>query len=316
MALGTGGTIEGVAPMEDDLLGYRAGSLGIENLIASVPSLSSWPLEWEEVARIDSKDAGFKFWCRLRARIGAHLARDEVAGAIVPSGTDTLEELTYFLHRTLQCMKPTVLTAAMRPASAASPDGPQNLLDAVLVAAYPYARGVTAVLQGEVHSGAALRKVHGYSLSAFSSGDQGRIALVENGQVRCFREWPLPKLHPAPIDAMADMEDSKWPWVEIVTSCAGARGEAVRALVAAGVRGIVVAGTGNGTVHAALLEALRDAMKQGVRVVRASRCALGGVVASRETEELPTYGSLTPVQARIELLLDLVLEDHATVSVT
>ena len=96
-------------------------------------------------------------------------------------------------------------------------------------------------------------------------------------------------------------------------SCAKARfsrcasGLAVDALVAQGVRGIVVAGTGNGSVHAAMEAALGDAQTGGVKVLRASRCA-GGVVGD-DPSALPSAGALTPGKARVELLLQLLAAD-------
>jgi L-asparaginase len=101
-------------------------------------------------------------------------------------------------------------------------------------------------------------------------------------------------------------DPSGWPVVDIVTSHAGARGATLDALVAAGVRGIVIAGTGNGSVHHALDAAARRAIAAGVAVRRASRCLLGGVVGA-PADALPSAGTLTPAQARIELLLDLLV---------
>ena len=103
-----------------------------------------------------------------------------------------------------------------------------------------------------------------------------------------------------PADAAA------WPTVEIVTSHAGASGAAIDALVAAGAQGLVIAGTGNGSVHQSLLQAARRASDAGVPVVRASRCLLGGVFGA-PADALPSYGALTPWQARIELMLDLLI---------
>jgi L-asparaginase len=56
--------------------------------------------------------------------------------------------------------------------------------------------------------------------------------------------------------------------VEIVMSHAAATGAVVQALVALGVRGIVVAATGNGTVHTELRGELRQAQR-GWRARRA-----------------------------------------------
>jgi L-asparaginase len=81
----------------------------------------------------------------------------------------------------------------------------------------------------------------------------------------------------------------------------------VDALVAAGTAGIVVACTGNGTVHHALQAGLRRAQAHGVSLLRASRCAAGPVTdAPGETPWAPSAGPLSPVQACVELLLDLL----------
>ena len=93
--------------------------------------------------------------------------------------------------------------------------------------------------------------------------------------------------------------------VDIVTSHAGARAATVDALVAAGARGLVFAGSGNGSVHAAMLAAARQAMLHGVRVVRASRCIAGGVVG-KPAGALPSAAGLTPAQARVQLMLEIL----------
>ncbi len=302
VVLGTGGTIAGTAASAARHVGYQAGVLGAEALVAAVPALQGAPLEAETLARLDSCDMDHATWVQLAARVAQHLARPEVAGVVVTHGTDTLEETAYFLHRTLAAAKPLVLTAAMRPATALSSDGPQNLFDAVTVARAPGVRGVLAVLGGVVHAGANLRKVHGYRVEAFSSGDAGPVALLEDGRLRLLRPWPAEALHAA---ATALGEPAAWPVVDLVTSHAGARGALIDALVAAGARGLVIAGTGNGSVHAELRAAAQRAQAAGVRVLRASRCLLGGVVGE-EPGTLPSAGTLTPVQARVELMLDLL----------
>ncbi len=309
--LGTGGTIAGTtpgtAPGAAGHVAYRAGVLGADALVAAVPALQGWPLEAETLARLDSCDMDHGTWAALAARAAQHLARPEVAGVVVTHGTDTLEETAYFLHRTVAAAKPLVLTAAMRPATALSPDGPQNLFDAVTLARESGVHGVLVVLGGVVHAGRSLRKLHGYRVDAFGSGDEGPVALLEDGRVRVCRAWPAQPLHAAVTQAAERLHDpASWPAVDIVTSHAGSRGAVIDALVAAGAGGIVIAGTGNGSVHAALREAAQRAVAAGVPVRRASRCLLGGVVPGTP-DALPDAGPLTPVQARVELLLDLLL---------
>jgi L-asparaginase len=242
-------------------------------------------------------------WQKLARRVAEHLANPQVSGLVITHGTDTLEETAYFLHRTVEARKPVVLTAAMRPATAPSADGPQNLLDAVSVAMNASARGVVVAFGGRLISACDLRKVHGYRVDAFDSGDAGPLGVIENGALRMFREWPVPS---SPCRAeLLQLDPALWPVVEIAVSHAGARAASIDALVAAGAAGIVIAGTGNGSVHHQLLDAARRARAAGVTVWRSSRCLLGGVVSGPE-EEWPSAGALTPMQARVELMLSLM----------
>src|SRR4051812_7667013 len=173
--LATGGTIAGSADSATDTTGYRAGALGAQALVDAVPVLAGHRIESESVAAIDSKDMDAATWQRLAARVAHHVARAEVAGVVVTHGTDTLEETAYFLHRVLAPAKPVVLTAAMRPATALSPDGPANLLDAVTVAESDGARGVSVVFAGAAWGASGLRKVHTLQTSAFAGSDCGPI---------------------------------------------------------------------------------------------------------------------------------------------
>ncbi len=302
MILGTGGTIAGTAADPGDHVGYTAAQIGIEALVAAVPALAGFDLETEQVAQLDSKDMDHATWQRLARRVAHHLARAEVAGIVVTHGTDTLEETAYFLQRVLAPAKPVLLTGAMRPATALLADGPQNLLDAVRVATAAGARGVAVVFAGTLHSSLDIRKVHSYRLDAFGSGDAGAIGWIEEGRVRMARGWPAgPALGLAAIDA----ESAAWPRVEIVFNHAGASARVVDALLAQGIDGLVAAGTGNATFSGALDGALHRAERAGVKVLRCSRCASGPVLPAAGQAQPPGC-DLTPVQARVELLLQLL----------
>lgn len=299
--LGTGGTIAGTAASASDGVGYTAAQLRVEDLLAAVPALSARRLEAQQVAQLDSKDMDFATWRRLAQAVHAHLARPEVAGIVITHGTDTLEETAYFLQRVLAPAKPVVLTAAMRPATALAPDGPQNLFEAVQVAATPGAAGVLVALAGRVHDAVQVRKTHSYRVDAFESVDGALVARVEEGAVRVLGRWPAGE---AVGLARIDREPGQWPRVEIVMNHAGADGVVVRALQGAGVAGLVAAGTGNGTLSAALDAALREAQAAGVVVWRSTRCDAGPVMDLPGL--LPSAGTLSPVKARIELILTLL----------
>ncbi|TFZ04761.1 asparaginase [Ramlibacter rhizophilus] len=304
VVLGTGGTIAGTAADPLDHLGYTPAQLAVDQLVSAVPPLAGWLLVAEQVAQVDSKDMDETVWRQLALRCAHWLAREDVQGLVVTHGTDTLEETAFFLCSVLATDKPVVLTCAMRPASALMPDGPQNLFDAACVARCPGARGVLAVCAGRVHGALEVHKRHSYQLDAFDSGEAGPVAVVEDGRVRLLREWPSAQaLQPGLLDQL--VEDKPWPRVVIVSSHAGVDGELVDALVAQGVAGIVVAGTGNGTVHRRLEAALLRALDAGVAVLRSTRCE-GGRVLAHAGDRLPDAGGLSPVKARIHLQLSLL----------
>ena len=298
VVFGTGGTIAGRGRGPQDHVGYRSGEVPVGDLLAGIPVPAGLRVDVEQLAQVDSKDMDTRVWATLVARCAEALARDDVRAVVVTHGTDTLEETAYLLHRCVPARKPVVLTCAMRPATALSPDGPQNLADALVVAAQDGARGVLLACAGRVHGAVGLRKVHPYRLDPFESGDAGVVGYVEDSRWRAARDWPVAATDPVPVG------EGDWPWVAIVVSHAGADARQVDALVREGVRGIVVAGTGNGTVHHALASALRAASARGVRVVRTTRCAEGRVVDGGRDGGFETL-PLTPVQARVELQLQL-----------
>jgi len=310
VVLGTGGTIAGTAPSSADDSAYTAAQLSIAQLLSAVPGLTAARLESEQVAQVDSKDMTHAIWQALALRVIHHLARAEVAGIVITHGTDTLEETAYFLQRVLAPAKPVVLTGAMRPATSAQADGPGNLRDAVMVAresSRAGRAGVVAVMAGTVHGARQVCKAHPTRLDAFGSGEAGPLGVVQGSMV----SWLADPAHPAaadadaPLDAALTRSVTQWPRVEIVASHAGASGAVVRALCADGVQGLVVAATGNGTLHHELEAALLTAQAQGVAVRRSARTGNGRVLQSF-SQGLPGAGDLSPVKARIELMLSLM----------
>ena len=307
--LGTGGTIAGRAANASDNIGYTAAQVGIAELLAAIPGLAqAGTVLTEQVAQVDSKDMSFAVWARLAARVGHYLAQPEVQGIVITHGTDTLEETAFFLQALLAPAKPVVLTCAMRPATALAPDGPQNLLDAVVVARHAGARGVVAVCAGVIHGAADVQKVHTYRLDPFSSGDAGPIGYVEEGTLRLVRNWPQADAGRAAGAArtIAGLAGpGAVPRVEIIMNHAGAGGAIVQALRAQGVQGLVVAGTGNGSLHQELEAALLVAQAAGVKVIRASRCVAGRVLPT-PADAIADSEGLSPVKARVKLILQLL----------
>jgi L-asparaginase len=292
VVLATGGTIAGLASDAANPQNYTAGQVGVADLLHRVVH-EGVELLTEQVAQIDSKDMSFAVWQSLLARVAHWLDQDDVQGVVITHGTDTLEETAYFLQTVLQPTKPVAMTCAMLPANAPDSDGPGNLKDALAWVQLPTASGVTVLCAGQVHAGNAVQKSHSHQLNPFTS---------HTGVTH-----PVALRVPSVEQVLAC---THWPRVELVLNHAGADGRLVRALMAHDApQGWVVAGTGNGTLHHDLAVALLDAQKQGAQVLRASRCAQGGV-DSRDADVLPHAGGLTAVQARVALLLHLVAQQN------
>ena len=322
VVLATGGTIAGEAASAADAVGYQAAQRPVEALLAAARVLGDGRqvLEAQQLAQIDSKDMGMAVWQQLAQACADALARGDVRAVVITHGTDTLEETAYFLQCVLAAApggwqaqgKAVVLTAAMRPATARLSDGPQNLADALTLASDPAACGVLAVVAGKVFAARDISKIYPYRLDAFSAGDAGLLAWLEEGEVRWLRAAPpWPRTDSELWRRVQDTPADDWPWVELLSSHAGSSARALQALVQAGVDGLVLAGTGNATVHHQLEQAAVLAQQQGVPVWRSSRCLAGQVVPGGSSAiplALQEGQPLSPVKARIALSLQLLLQ--------
>ena len=301
--LATGGTIAGSADDAGSAARYRAGAGPIDQLLAAsklgLERLAN--VRAEQVAQIDSKDLTFDVWEKLVARIRHWIDVERVDGVVITHGTDTLEETAMLLHLTQQTDTPIVLTAAMRPSTSLSADGPLNLLNAVRLAASPSARGrgVLVALNQRVHAARDVQKGHTYAVEAFVSPDTGALGFVLDTQVQFQRVGQ----RVAAADVLPMPPAGQWPWVEVVASYAQPDARVVDALVAAGVKGLVIAATGAGSIHANLEAALNRASQQGVFVLRSTRTGAGVVPALPSADRWASSGTLNPYKARVLLTL-------------
>lgn len=307
LILATGGTIAGAGASAVQTTGYRAGALAIEQLLAAAPGLADIAeVRAEQIASINSKDATAQFWTQLAGRVQEALDTDDCEGVVITHGTDTLEESAYFLHLTLRSAKPVVFTAAMRPATALSADGPLNLLQAVRVAADPGARGqgVLVVLNNLIHGAREVTKVNTQRVEAFASPDAGPLGFVQDARVGWYRRPARPHTTESEL-----MWSHPLPVVEILYGYAGASTRLVDAVVDAGAAGIVFAGTGNGSLSEAMEEALARAHARGVAVVRSSRVGSGYVMRNGDVNDdargFVAADNLNPAKARVLLMLAL-----------
>jgi len=266
----TGGTISMVA---DPRAGGNVPALDGPAILARTPDL-------DRIATVVPVDLGrtpashftLADLLGIADRIRA-LARDpEIDGIVVVQGTDTIEETAFCWDLVHEGPTPVVVTGAMRAASDAGYEGPANLRDAIAVAADPAmaGEGVVVVVGGTIEAADDVAKTHASSLTTFRSPNAGRLGTIEGGRVHLARRRTA-RRHVAARRAAER--------VDLITVTTGMDGSLLRAAVAAGADGLVVAATGSGNTSPATLEAAAEAMAAGVPVVLTTRC-LGGCVST------------------------------------
>ena len=247
VVLATGGTIAGAAA-SDVQAGYTSGQVGVEQLLAAVPQAKKLAtLRGEQISNIGSQDMNDEVWLKLARRVNELAAMPDVAGVVITHGTDTIEETAYFLNLVVKSPKPVVLTAAMRPSTALSADGPLNFFNAVAVAADKDSagRGVLVVVNDWVHGASSLTKTSTTAVQTFLSPLSGLMGTVAYGDVEYFR-GPVGK---HTVNSVFSLDGvTSLPRVDIVMAYENMDGALVDAAVAAGAKGVVIAGVGNGNL--------------------------------------------------------------------
>ena len=304
--LATGGTIAGTASTNTQMTGYQAGALAIQTLIDAVPAIKDIAtVSGEQIVKIGSQNMTDEVLLRISKRCNELLADPNVKGIVITHGTDTLEETAYFLNLTVKSDKPVVLVGAMRPATAMSADGPLNLLNAVKVAVAPESRGkgVLVAMNDVINGARDVTKTNTTNVSTFKSPELGALGYISAGVPQYFRAST--KLHTAATEFDVSKIGSL-PRVDIVYSHVNDDRVMTDAAVAAGAKGIVHAGTGNGSIADRTDEGLAEAVKKGVVVVRSAR--VGNGVTTKSVQKWTDHGylegnSLNPQKARILLQL-------------
>jgi len=307
--LATGGTIAGSAESQTQA-GYTSGQVGVDVLINAVPQLAELAnISGEQVANVGSQDMSDAIWLKLANRVNLLLGRPDVDGIVITHGTDTLEETAFFLNLVVDNEKPVVMTAAMRPSTALSADGPLNIYNAVAVAADPQAaeRGVLVVVNDDIHSARAFTKTHTTDVQTFESNEYGLIGVSLYGQNRWFNKPH--RTHTVNSDfSVAGL--NSLPRVDVIYINADVSPDLIEAAVKNGAKGIVTAGVGNGNMTGPALEAVKTAIANGVVVVRSSRVTGGLIGRNVEVNDDETgtiaSGDLNPAKSRVLLKLALL----------
>jgi L-asparaginase len=219
-----------------------------------------------------------------------------------------MEETAYFLDLTVAGDRPVILTGAMRPADAIGADGPANLFNAVRAAAAPASRGRGAMVMMDDRLFAAreVTKTNTTRVETFQAPEHGPLAIVDHDTIYYNRARPTRR--PAfDLSKVAEL-----PRVDIIYTYGGADSVLIDAAVAAGARGIVVAGVGAGGTTPGQGGALLRAREHGVVVVIGSRTGSGRIARAGNG---PDPGDLNAQKARILLMLALTrTQDRAEVA--
>lgn len=268
----TGGTI---AERTDPKTGGAVPSVSGKDLVDAVPGLKDLAnVAILEFSNIDSSHMTPTIWARLSKAVDEVLAREDIAGAVVTHGTDTMALGAFFLDVTLKSDKPVVFTGAMNDASSVELDGPFNMLNAVIqvLSEDSHDWGATVTLNRYVNSARDVRKTNTTNVQTFSSGEKGYLGYVfGNGVTRYNDRVRRIRL------ALPDPLPGELPDVPFLSMYAGSDGRFVRHAVEAGAKGLVVEGVGAGNVDAEIFEAIEHALSRDIPVVISSRVYYGAV---------------------------------------
>jgi L-asparaginase len=310
--LSTGGTIAGSGSSSTDLSNYKPGAILGEQLVKAVPQIAQIAdVRVEQIVNIPSHDITIANWLTLAQRIQRIIAETPaVAGFVVTHGTNTLEETAYFLNLTVRSDKPVVLVGSMRPATAISADGPLNLLNAVKTATSVDAKGKGGliVMNDEILGARDTTKTNTLRVETFKSPELGLLGYVDEDRVAFYRSSTKRHTANSEFDVSAL---TQLPKVAVVYSYVEPEPAVIKAVVTAGAKGIVFAGTGNGALATAERDAIAEINKMPAAsrpiLVRSSRVGNGRVTATAQFDELGVIPSdtLNPQKARILLMLAL-----------
>lgn len=308
VVLATGGTIAGAGATAANSATYAAAKVPVDKLLAGLPELANVAkVSGEQVFQIASESFTNDHLLKLGQRVSALAKQPDVDGIVITHGTDTMEETAYFLNLVIRTNKPVVLVGSMRPGTALSADGALNLYSAVSVAASKDAggKGVLIAMNDEIHTGRDVHKHINIKTEAFKS-QWGPLGMVVEGKNYWFRA-PA-KRHTMQSEFNID-DIQSLPAVDIVYGYSNMNTTGIEAYGKAGVKALVHAGTGNGSVAAQAVDSLKALRAKGVHVVRSARVPDGFVLRNAEQPDdkydWVVAHDLRPQKARILAMVAL-----------
>ena len=288
------------------------GRLTAEELAKSMPGVDRYArLTFEQFANVASSELTLPQWLGLSRRINDLYANEkDVAGVVVSSGTDTLEETAFFLHLTVRDPRPVVVVGSMRNPSTLGYEGAANLLEGVRVAADPASRnkGALVVLNDEINSARNVTKTDALRLQTFRAREYGQLGVVDRDRVVFFSQITQRTNERVEFDVT---KIEALPRVDIIMVYQGASGDLIKAAVDGGAKGIVMATAGAGATSGTQGEGLQYAYEKGVFVVTTTRAGSGRIAPPRTDAPPPNFRMTEAMQRRRQFAISG--EDHIPV---
>jgi L-asparaginase len=155
------------------------------------------------------------------------------------------------------------------------------------------------LMDDRLFSARDVTKTNSTRVETFQAPERGPLAIVDP-EGAFYRSRSTGR-----TTAQFDIADVKeLPRVDIVYSYAGADSVVIDALVAAGAKGLVIAGVGRGGMTGSQSAAVRKAAAKGVVVITSTRTGSGRVPVGTTGNTIGS-GDLNPQKARVLLALAL-----------
>lgn len=311
LIIATGGTIAGTGSAGDTTQ-YTCGELDVSTLLKVIPNVHKFAkVDGIQLMSVPSDDITTEDICKIAKTINEYSKKNEYDGFVVTHGTDTLEETAYFLNLILKTNKPVVVTGAMRPSTATSADGPQNLYQSIMVASREESlgQGVLVVFADTIYSAREVTKVSTQAINGFGGRDFGALGYIHDDYI----EYVRTSLKKHTIDSEFDLSDN-YEEIPVLYFHVDASPKLLEFALNE-YKAIIIAGGGNGCMSNLWEEVLRKEENAEKIVVLTSRVSNGAVIKHHTSpKNCISGGTINPQKARILLQVAMTKSgNHKTI---
>lgn len=304
LIISTGGTIAGIGEVGKTSQ-YKPAQLDVQDILKSIPDVSSIAsICGMQMLNVESDDITTKDLIYLSHTINKLAQEQKYDGFVITHGTDTLEETAYFLNLTLKTHKPVVITGAMRPSTATSADGPQNLYQSIMIACNSKSegKGVLVVFADAIYSGRDVTKISTQCTNGFSSRDFGALGYIHDEYIEFVSASNKQHTKSTPffINSLIELENIPILYFHIDADPSILIHELSRH------NAVVIAGAGNGCISKLWIDVLNNPDFKDKLVILTSRVSNGAVTKQKHYPDICISGrTLNPQKARILAQLSL-----------